>query len=168
MNCTQFRRNLPDWITERLEAGRQAEMIKHRAACPECARCEVVERDLRAAWQNLPAPPAPDLWPRLHARLQAAAAPAPRSRPATRLAFVGSVCAALAVAIWLPFAGGRGAETAAKRPANVVVALPDEHPPLEEMLEGVRWQSSEERETSLEPPAYSEEMRAALLVGEGT
>ena len=95
MNCKEFERDLADWVAGRLPGERILPMESHRIACPACARAEAAERQLRALWRDLPAlPEAPDIWPRLGARLRAPA-PAPRSGWASRRVLQGALATAL-------------------------------------------------------------------------
>lgn len=161
MTCKRFQRDLPDWVTGRLDPQRQGEMEAHRAQCVTCSQQECEERALDVAWQNLPTPPTPNLLPRLEGRLQALR-PTPHPRWDIYFTATGMACAVLAV-IWLSVGGSR---QITHRPTEVVTTPPQSTPPLDEMLEDVRWRSSDQWEARREPPPYNEEMRQ-LLVQEG-
>jgi len=122
MNCRKFEEQLADWVSGRLPEDRAAALEAHRALCPACAQAEKEERDLRARWLSLATPAAaPDLWPRIEARLHAPA-PTPRFVFARRLAFGGAVAAAgaLCALLWVYLSS----------------ALPHVAPPVAEADEG--------------------------------
>lgn len=162
MKCKQFRENLPDWLTNRLAPRFNAEMGAHSATCSTCADIEQEERRLRTVWQNIPSLPSPDLLPRLTDRLNAIR-PAPGPRWNAYLTVAGTACA-MAAAAWLYVGGvGRQAISYQREP---IVSQTLSSPPLEDMLEGVRWRSSDEWDASREPPVYDVQMRSLLLVKE--
>ena len=104
-------------------------MQAHRRACPACAQAEAAERELCALWRDLPAPSeAPDVWPRLSARLAGAAIrPGPsfwRWGGGVRMALVTGATAAAAIGVFLA-ARLPDAETGGTPPA-VAEAAADE------------------------------------------
>ncbi|MBC7805173.1 MAG: hypothetical protein H7145_03385 [Akkermansiaceae bacterium] len=158
MKCEQFRANLPDWLTNRLAPHHHADMTAHSAACPTCADCEREERRLRAAWQDLPARHTLNLLPRLTDRLSDNSAPRPRWGAYFTVA--GTACV-LAASAWLYV--GRIGPAPVSYPAESVIAQSLGSPPLEDMLEGVRWRSSGEWDAQSEPLDHDVQMRSLLL-----
>jgi hypothetical protein len=80
MNCRRFENELADWIGGKLPPATAELMRSHLTACSSCERVAEGERSLRAVWRDLPVAEAPEMWPRLAARI-ADARPAPVARP---------------------------------------------------------------------------------------
>lgn len=104
MNCRTFTRLTADWLAGQLEPAQERRMADHRRACESCARLAEREESLRAAWRAAPEAIAPDLWPRLAARLgdNLPAAPVRNRRP-TAWVFGAGLVAAMAAAggLWI-------------------------------------------------------------------
>lgn len=70
INCRRFENDLPEWIAGRLPTCVAEQMQAHSTACELCGRMADGEKSLRMAWRELPPlVEAPDLWPRLAARI---------------------------------------------------------------------------------------------------
>jgi hypothetical protein len=71
MKCNQFENNLADWVRQRLPEDQSSQMKQHAESCKACAKEELLERGLSAAWMSLAEPsPTPELWPKVAARME--------------------------------------------------------------------------------------------------
>lgn len=112
MKCNQFEIDLADWVRQRLPEDASLKMERHASECASCASEAALERRMAAAWQAMPdAPPAPELWPKVAARMER-----PERRPwfawnLGRLAVGGSLAAgAVCAAFFMHFMGTPNSE----------------------------------------------------------
>lgn len=105
MNCREFERLLPEWVSQRLPSDTAARMQAHSAECTACRRSMAAERLLRQRWQDLPgAAETPNIWPHLVQRLNAPAV-YPTAAGRRKWAFSGALAATALAAtlgiLWL-------------------------------------------------------------------
>lgn len=112
MNCKSFDHNVADWVKGFLSSEEAARMESHQAVCSGCAKFAALERAMSAAWKAIPEPrEAPEMWPRIAARLER---PEPKPRFSLwprqlalggSLALAGALCALVFVRMSGPAPG---------------------------------------------------------------